>query len=296
MANIWIEEKLSHIFDIYLAEVHEDISRKIEHFDSITNSLFVLTQSLFGNNQKVKYHQRELEGKFFRFGLANQSIINLIRGNDFRLINQQTTIADIFSINSVTRIQIESFLIIYYLIFGEVSDSEKNFRYDIYKLHGLQKQISFKTSADFPQKQKNIDKIEIEINEAITNIKNSSLYKTASEKKKQEYLKPKFAKLIKSETLFEKSGIDNIRAQQMWQIYSNYAHSEHISDRQYNTLYKTEKSLTSSLSLILAVNSFMTSRLILNFKKLFDCVERKYSELNSSSRSNIEFWSIVKTK
>ena len=82
----------------------------------------------------------------------------------------------------------------------------------------------------------------------------------------------------------------------MWQIYSNYAHSEHISDRQYNTLYKIEKSLTSNFSLILAINSYMTSRLILNFKKLFECVERKYSELESSSRNYIEFWSTLKSK
>ena len=291
-----MKEKLPHIFDIYLAEVNQDISKKIEHLNSMTNSLFVLTQSLYDNNQNVKYHQRELEGKFFRFGLANQSIINLIGGNNFTLINQQTTIADIFSINSVTRMQIESFLIIYYLIFDDVSDSEKDFRYDIYKLHGLQKQINFKTSSYFPQKQKNMEKIEAEILEAITNIKHSSIYKSASEKKKLEYLNPKFAKLIKSEILFEKSGIEDMRANQMWQIYSNYAHSEHISDRQYNTLYKIEKSLISNFSLILAINSFMTSRLIINFKKLFDCVERKYSELNSSSRTYIEFWSAVNSK
>lgn len=291
-----MEERLSHILDIYLADVNKDISRKIDHLISITNSLFVLTQSLYDNNQKVKYHQRELEGKFFRFGLANQSIINLIRGNYFTLIDQQTTIADIFSINSVTRMQIESYLIIYYLIFDEVSDSEKNFRYDVYKLHGLQKQINFKTSSNFPQKQKNIDKIETEIKEAITNIKNSSIYKSASEKKKREYLNPKYAKLIKSEILFKKSGIDDMRTSQMWQIYSNYAHSEHISDRQYNTLYKIEKPLTGNFGLILGINSYMTSKLILNFKKLFDCVERKYLELNSSSRNYIEFWSSLKTK
>ena len=83
MANIKMDEKTKHLLDIYFAQENNDLEKRIEHFELINNSLFILTQSLFENKEKVKYHQREVEGKFFRFGLANQSLISLIKGNYF---------------------------------------------------------------------------------------------------------------------------------------------------------------------------------------------------------------------
>lgn len=279
-----------------MAQETNNVVEQIKHFDKITNSLFILTQSLFDNKEKVAYYQRELEGKLFRFGLANQSLINLIKGNQFTLVNIKTRITDMFSINSITRMQIESFLIIYYLFFDKVSVKEKNFRYDIYKVHGLQKQLGFKTSTEFPKKQEYLEKMKSELDEAISNIKSSDLFKNADEKTQQSFLKPKYAKLVKSEMLFNKSGIDDTRVNDMWKIYSNHAHSEHISDRQYNTAYKINKSVTESSSLIITINSILTSKIILNFVSQFESVNQKYLELDIESRNHIEIWSQLKTK
>ena len=138
-------------------------------------------------------------------------LINLIKGNHFTLIDREVHIGDIFSINSITRMQIESYLITYYLFFDQVLDTEKDFRYDIYRLHGLQKQLRLKTPTEYPEKKENLAKIELEINEVIQNIKNSNFYTTATENKKQEYLKPRFAKLVRSEDLFKKGGIEDSR-------------------------------------------------------------------------------------
>lgn len=289
-----MNEKLRHLLEIYLASINDDFGKRIEHFELITSSLFNLTQSLFDNKEQIQYCQRELEGKLFRFCLANHSLIDLIKGNDLTWKDGKTKIGDIFSINSIMRMQIESYLIMYYLFFDEISETERNFRYDIYKLHGLQKQLNFKTPIETAEKKKDLEKINLEMDDALANIKNSPIYINASEKEKQAYLNPKYAKLIKSEVIFRNSGLNDLRIGDMWQIYSNYAHAEHISDRQYNTLYGVTKSIVDNCSLVLTVSSVMTSKLILNFKELFESVETEYSKLDSASKHHIEFWNIFK--
>ncbi len=84
--------------------------------------MFKLTQSLFDYKEKPPYHLRELEGKYFRFGLANQSLLGLIKGNQFRLIDRDVLIPDIFSFKSLTRMQIESYLIMHYLFFESITE------------------------------------------------------------------------------------------------------------------------------------------------------------------------------
>lgn len=282
-------EKEKHLIEVYLTEKNNDIKKRIENFESITNSLFVLTQSLFDNKEIVKYHQREIEGKYFRFGISNYSLINLMRGNHFTLINQKASIIDIFSLNSITRMQIESFLIMFYIFFDKINDSEKDFRYSIYKLHGLQKQSNFKISSDFPNKKIQLDKIKIEMNEVIENIKKSKNYNDADEKEQKKYLKPTHAKLVKNEILFKESGIENNRINDIWQIYSNHVHAEHISDRQFNS-YRISNFKNDNSSLIINLNLILTTKLIWHLINSFDSVKKKYEQMSEKEKVHIKIW------
>lgn len=281
--------KTKDLLDIFIAQETKDISKQIEQFEKITDTLFKLTQSLFDNKVKIAYYQSELEGKLFRHGLANQSIITLLKGNKFKLINNDSSIIDVFSLNSITRMQIESYLIIFYLIFDKIPTTEKNFRYDIYKIHALRKQLTMQIG-ELPEKKSYLSKIKTELNQSITNIEKSSIFKNANPKLKEKYLNPGFAKLIKSKIIFETSGLNDSRLNQMWELYSNYAHCEHISDRQYNTIYRIEKTTINNSSLSLMINSILTSKIILDFCEEFSVVEKKYSEIDLSIRNYIEYW------
>jgi hypothetical protein len=289
-----MNDKNHHLLELYFAFKKNDFEKRNHHLGLITNSLLVLTQSLFDDKVIVKYYQRELEGKLFRFGLANYSLINLINGNQFTIADKALHIGDLFSINNLTRMQIEAFLIMYYLFFEEISEAEKDFRYDIYKLHGLQKQSSFKINSDFPEKAENLKKIRNEINDTVENIKNSTFYKTATESQKLKFLNPQFAKLVKSEILFKKSGLADLNIDGMWHIYSNHAHSEYIGDRQYNTAYNIDKSIAQSCSLVITMVSIMTSRLILNYKQMIGTVNNRYLLLTDEEKNHIEFWCNIK--
>ena len=185
--------------------------------------------------------------------------------------------------------QIESYLIIFYLIFDKIPTTEKNFRYDIYKIHALRKQLTMQIG-ELPEKKSYLSKIKTELNQSITNIEKSSIFKNANPKLKEKYLNPGFAKLIKSKIIFETSGLNDSRLNQMWELYSNYAHCEHISDRQYNTIYRIEKTTINNSSLSLMINSILTSKIILDFCEEFSVVEKKYSEIDLSIRNYIEYW------
>lgn len=290
-----MENEIHPILKIYFAHQTQNIGELIHHLEKITNSLFTLTQCLFDNKEKIKHHQRDMEGKLFRFGLANHSIIKLIQNDELILIDKKVRIGDIFSINSITRMQIESFLIMYYLFFDSINDSEKDFRYDVYKLHGLLKQLGFKSESEFPGKEENVNKINSEIKETIESIKNSVFYNAANEKSKAKFLNPEYARLIKSDELFKNSGLTNTKIRDAWHLLSNYVHSEYISDRQFNSMYGTDKSIKDSLSLIITFNSIMTSRLARHLIETFESVKIKFSSLDNENKQLINFWGSLNT-
>ena len=285
-----MDDRSKLLLDLYRIESSSDNKEKLKSLSSINHCLFELVQNLFDKGVEIKYHQREFEGKYFRFGLSNQTIINLVNGNSFEFFNKNVNMIDVDSLYSVTRMQIETFLILFYLVFEDISDEEKDFRYDIYKLHGVLKQSEFKIENPSPERTEDIRSIENEILELEEKIKLSSIYIGANATQKKEYLKPKYAKLIKSEIVFSKSGIKKSRIDEMWKIYSNYAHAEHISDRQFNYRRNNQKAINETVSLIITTNKILTSKLILFIKQAFTENEEKYLEFSLKDRVCIEMF------
>jgi hypothetical protein len=285
-----MNERNKHYLEIYLAESMNDINKKIDFFSAITNCLFELANNPFEKEIKIKFHQQVLETKAYRLAFANHSIISLIKGSRVRILENEVNSIDIDSLYSITRMQIETFLILFYLVFDDVDEEMKNFRLIIYKLHALQKQKGFKLSSNFKDTKNQLMKIDEEINENILKIKESGLFKKATSAKQKEYLKPRYAKIIDSKELFERSGIQKSRLDQMWSIYSNYAHSEYIGDRQHNYRINNPKSIMNSVSLVLDINKMLTSRLIWNLKSLYKENIEKYDSFNLKDKVQIEMW------
>ena len=178
----------------------------------------------------------------------------------------------------------------HYLFFDNVSDLEKDFRYDMYKLHGLQKQFGFKPMNVNSEIESLLKKIKSELQTVEANIKESEFYLKATEKERRNFLKPRYAKLVKSDDLFESSGLTKSRINVMWQLYSNYAHSEHISDRQYNTSYIIKKSFIEESSLIITINLILTSKLIVRISENFNGAKKEYAKLNEKEKFFTETW------
>ncbi len=287
-----MKERISYLLEIFQAFKTDDIKSRLKHFDILTNSLFTLTQSLFDNKVQIEHHHAEIENKFFRYGMANHSIKKLLEGNRFFIINKQIEITDLFSVFALTRMQIESFSIMYYLFFDNLETIEKDFRYEIYKLHGLQKQNKFPVV--FKKNEVKKKKIQSDISVLIDKIKSYQVFQNATEKQKKEYLNPRHAKLDSTKDILIKSGIDSNRINDMWNLYSNHAHGEHISDRQYNYIYKNKKSTLEESMTVLSINTILTSNLCKLISDEFDEVKKKYEELHLGDKVQIEIWSKLK--
>ena len=286
-------EREKFMKELLYVEDSSDDKLKIDTFEKLNNSLFRLTQTLYDNKVNVSYHLKELEGKYIRFGFANQSIITLLRGNTFDIIDRKTTIIDVFSIHSIMRMQIESFLWMFYLFYDNIEIAEKEFRYDIYKLHGLLKQSRFEINNDEDKNEiiKKRSEILDEIEQTKSRVIITEKYLIASDKQKKEYLDPPFPKLIKSELLFENSRLRKSRIQDLWSLYSNHAHAEHISDRQANSIVNNGFVDINTISSVLSACNILTARLIKNLIAQFPCAEDAYNNMSEKEKVPIDIWS-----
>lgn len=280
--------QIHYMLNILSAVENNDLKEGIRQFELINDSLFQLTQSLYDGGETIELHRTELEGKFFRFGLTNQSIITLIKGNQFNLLSQPTQIADVFSISSLTRMQIESFSIIYYLFFDQEDSNLLKFRYLIYKLHGLQKQSKFDFTSEFGSEK--FDIIQKEIKNIQNLISTHSFFKEATEKKQKEYLEPIKAKFLSTYDILVKTDLKSRRFDELWNLYSNHAHSEYIGDRQFNSIYKTQKSTQSTCSSAISFNSILTTNLCNYLIDNFESAEITYNNFELERRVLIEVW------
>lgn len=287
-----MKERIPYLLEIYEVFKSDNIKSRLKHFDILTNSLFTLTQSLFDNKVQIKHHHAEIENKFFRFGMANHSIKKILEGNRFFLIKQQIEIIDLFSAFTLTRMQIEAFAIMFYLFFDKAEVIEKDFRYDIYKLHGLQKQNNFAVKFKKNEEKKKI--IENDIDVLIKKIKGYPKFQNSTEKEQKKYLNPIHAKLESTKDILIKSGIDSNRINDMWNLYSNHTHGEHISDRQYNYIYKNKKSTLEESMTVISINTILTSNLCKLISGEFDEVKKRYEELHLGDKVQIEIWSNLK--
>ncbi|MBZ9779853.1 hypothetical protein LB452_13070 [Psychroflexus sp. CAK8W] len=284
------EDYRKYLLKIFEASNKRDLKMNTKGLEIITGAIFKLTQSLFDGGEKLEFHNSELENKFFRYGLANHSIIKLLDGLSFELIGHNMNIIDIFSIKSIVRMQIESYLIMFYLFFDNVTVEEKNLRYAVYKLHGLRKQASFAYDSDFAKKQ--YQKVQIEISETTEKIIKSAQYKKAtSVKERNKLLKPSYAIMFKKEQLFERSDLNKSRISDMWSLYSNYAHAEHISDRQFNTYYKSNiQSLKEECVLSVEINLILSSKLALYLANSSKSSKKAFKDLTIEETTYIETW------
>jgi hypothetical protein len=267
-------------------KINDDFKNELIVLKRLNNSFGQIINNLSESNITLKYFQSDLEGKLIKFFLANLSILKLVDGVEFELLGRKHWTRDIFSINSITRMQIENFIMINYLFFENISEEEKDLRYDIYKLHGLIKQHNFKVL--LPENQKKKDEVFEEMSSLKTKISESSIFKQADNKVKEKYLKPKDALLIKRDELFSKYELTKLNIDGAWRLYSNQSHSEHIGDRQYNYYYKIEKSTEKAIISSLMNLSILTNKLIFLLINEFESSRELFSKFPLSVRLLIE--------
>jgi hypothetical protein len=88
----------------------------------------------------------------------------------------------------------------------------------------------------------------------------------------------------------ERSGLTKINFYTMWKLYSNHIHNEHISDRQYNTMYKINKSVEDELGTNLTLMSCLTARLCNQLCSSFEAAKNKFETFDERSKIHQKVW------
>jgi hypothetical protein len=235
------------------------LEEEIDKLKTLNGSLISLICSLSENVEVGVDFNYDLESKLLRVAFANQSILNLTNGIKLKISAKEINTRDVFSIYSLSRMQIESFLMLFYLFFDNITDEEKDFRYELYKLHGLIKQSKFKAT-----KKESFEKRELvlaEIEDVKDKLIKNDIFIFANEKEQRNYLKGSKAKIHSSEILFEKIGFTTLNIDGIWSLYSNHIHSEHIGDRQFNSMFKEKMSTDDETVSVTMINSVLTAKL-----------------------------------
>jgi len=279
----------SQLFDFFESQRSSDVEKSIEYFKSLTSVLFTVIQALHENNETVEYFQQTLEAKYVRFGIANYSLMALLQKHNLDFNGKSFAVVDSYSLSSIARLQMESFLTMYYLFYDDIPTSEKNFRFNVYKLHGLNKQYNFQLAPNYKDKHGHLDRIKNELEEIISQIKASEYFINATQKQKGKYLNPKRAKMLNTQQLFEISGLGR-QLNTAWQVYSNHAHAEYIADRQHYAKYRDLNKINESNSLIITTSSILTSKLVLLLANSFDGVKKKLNIASDFDKFFLEYW------
>lgn len=267
-----------------------EVSQKVDgvHLDQLNSALSELSNSLFEYKEAVAYHDSELEGKLFRFIMANSSLIKLLDRSKLRLKDKNYDVLDLHTINTISRMQIEAFLMIYYLSFSSGTKEEKDMRYDIYRLHGLKKQGGFTVKSKYGETKR--DQINTEYETVLHQLKSREAFKVLNHIQQEKILKLTHAKIIKPEILFTESGISLYGTDELWSLYSNHTHSEYVSDRQFRSYYKNGKHTPLNAQLNIQFQIILTAKLCRFLIEKFDSPKKVINQLNETSRILIYTW------
>jgi hypothetical protein len=94
--------------------------------------------------------------------------------------------------------------------------------------------------------------------------------------------------IVGREEILKDAGLGGII--QQWILFSNYAHSEYISDRQYNGFYGNELEQRDVLVTTVNVNCRLTARLICLLQEKFSFGEDVLKSLPSTHQERIQLW------
>lgn len=281
---------------------------KKTHYDSKERSQFVKDLKelldIFGyllnylSEKKVEVSQhRYLTGILVnKYILHTFSILRLISGTHIksRLLNSQRTVYDVGSIVILTRSAIENYLTFFYLFVQPLNEAEELFRFNLYELSGLKSRQWLDPTEPDQIKTKNLDKARIEELESI-------LYKHPQfiklDKKTQNFVKVrKQARLFTWWNLLDQADLNADVFKIAWSLYSNYAHSEYISQTQLAGYLTDNEAAKNKCDTILNIMFCLTAILIQDFTGFFMETKERYNALPNDTLKVIDFFNEVGRK
>ncbi len=247
------------------------------------NSLLAnCTQDLFDLGIKFE-NAGLLEKLLIQIVKHNLSIADISKGSYIKIRESELIMDDLTAIYSIARLQIETFVNLSYLFLLEFETSQE-LRICVYKIQGLNQQISL--ISKHPKDFEPVAKMRNELAQELKKLRNLSEFKLASNKQKNKYIKPRYARLKKPDEIYSLIKIGDLS--KTHSLYSNHIHSEYISIRQLNSSMKNAEQNRNSFSTVLILCSRITSLVITNFTSKYEIEKKSYSNKTDILKEIIE--------
>jgi hypothetical protein len=290
------QDKISILFN-------EAAKVKLQDLQTSLNELITLHGFLLQTVYEIKPKLREgevyIETLITKLIFASKSVLRLSAPLDLDIYNSQEKIEiiDTPSIYILTRSIIETFLTLEYLYFDNVDDSEKDFRFKLWRVSGVMSRQAFASTVSeiHLEKSKKEEKL---IEEIKMEIKSSALYYTLKSNDLWKLDKFGLPRLKSWGNLIESSRLQSEMFHKIYSLYSNYAHSEYLAMMQLNegSLYKSNMNNISSTETALIFVQMINSLTILLLKERFNELEEKYNAISNVLKVRIELWSGIATR
>ena len=228
--------------------------------------------------------------------LATKSIIQICNGVSLNAPNKVSSVKwlDFSSINILARSMIEAFLTLEYLYYNDLQESERIFRFYIWRISGYKSRQSFFENRVIKSDiQYKLDSELCEINDLLQKVESSIHYKDLNKQNLWKLDKYGLPRLDSWLDLLESSILNTSHFSISYKLYSNYAHSEFISLIQMNTATgqcKGSEANNLSVRTALVTVKMLNCVAITLLKNKFDCTREAYDCLDSKLKEKIEFW------
>lgn len=247
------------------------------------NSLLAdCTQDLYDTNTKFS-DAGLFEKLIIQIINHNLSIYNLSKGANISIKKTNILYNDITAVYSIARLQIETYVNLSYLFFIDIGISQE-LRICIYKIQGLNQQILL--TKHHPKTHPQISKMRNELAKELRKLRSLEEFKLASRKQKRNYIKPKYARLIKPVEVYDLMKIGDLS--KTHSLYSNHIHSEYISIRQLNSAFKNQNESLEGFSTVLMICSRITSSIIKNLVTKYKLENESFAKKDKVIREMIK--------
>ncbi len=296
MINITIDYIIEKLGEHYSSDINKNRSSLLMLVQTNTD----LAQVLHDAKVKMDFWEYYLEVLIEKIIHTSLSVIKLSEGIKFNTYKEKELnipMIDSSSVFILTRSILECYLTLHYIYIANIPKTERHFRFKLWQISGIiTRQNASTHSSEELKMKKEEEKIlieqlrsEIEADPEFKNLENNHINKL------NKYGLPRKDSWS---TLIKDSDLDNTYFQDMYSLFSNYAHSEYLSTLQ---LKQSTRNIDDSININRIGVSFLVIRsinaLIANWlKSNFKSVELVYNTMPTEFQNVVNIWTGIATK
>lgn len=280
------------ILNAYSMYYRKNIEEGIIELEGFNDVLLTLQTYLVESKIDIPEYKNRISSLATKTILNCNSIISLLKGQQIKskLLDKEINVIDIPSLYTLTRAQLENYLVFDFIYCQPKNDKEIEFRYYNWILSGLLSRNIFTPYGDSAKEKKKNDLQEIRKYQSI--LRNSLYLNNFTEKQQKRILEVGEPRLFNGWIdLMNLSGVHVNHSEQIFRILSAHAHTTGLSIITLDAMKLAYSKNHSEGHLIMFLSKLILSRFIVKFKSMFLATELKYNTLNNELITKLEFYS-----